>query len=45
MGGGSEAPPTSCLYDADRPRYHIQPVAGWLNDPNGPVFYRGRYHL
>ena len=31
--------------DPDRPRFHLAPAAGWLNDPNGPVFYRGRWHL
>lgn len=24
-------------FDSYRPRYHVQPHAGWLNDPNGPV--------
>ena len=33
--------------DADplRPRYHLMPRRGWMNDPCAPVFYRGRYHL
>ncbi|MFF0742596.1 glycoside hydrolase family 32 protein [Streptomyces sp. NPDC004111] len=39
--------------DADRtlpgreaPRLHVRPAAGqWCNDPNGPVFHNGRYHL
>ena len=21
------------------------PAHNWMNDPNGPIFYRGRYHL
>ena len=29
----------------DRPRFHVAPRDGWLNDPNGLIFYRGRYHL
>ena len=28
-----------------RPRYHLLPPAGWLNDPNGPLFWEGKYHL
>lgn len=28
-----------------RQAYHIQPVVGLLNDPNGFAFYQGEYHL
>lgn len=31
--------------DPEKPRFHVMPAAGWINDPNGPIFYRGRYHL
>ncbi|MFT4215837.1 MAG: sucrose-6-phosphate hydrolase [Micropruina sp.] len=27
------------------PRFHIAPVGGWLNDPNGLCHYNGRYHV
>ena len=27
------------------PRYHVRPPAGYVNDPNGPVFIDGRWHL
>ena len=25
--------------------YHLAPAAGWMNDPNGLVFFRGQYHV
>ncbi len=28
-----------------RPCFHIQPPANWANDPNGPLYWRGRFHL
>lgn len=28
-----------------RPRYHFSPISGWLNDPNGLMFYKGTYFL
>lgn len=28
-----------------RPQYHLTTPAYWINDPNGPVYYRGRYHM
>jgi beta-fructofuranosidase len=31
--------------DSNRPIFHLQPPALWNNDPNGPIFYRGEYHL
>ena len=31
--------------DRHRPRYHFLPPANWLNDPNGPIWFDGRYHL
>jgi beta-fructofuranosidase len=26
------------------PRYHLRPRSGWINDPNGLIHYKGRYH-
>lgn len=31
--------------DPLRPQYHLVPAHNWMNDPNGPIFYRGRYHM
>jgi beta-fructofuranosidase len=31
--------------DPTRPIFHVAAPAQWINDPNGPVYYRGRYHL
>src|SRR5690348_17640827 len=31
--------------DPRRPQFHLLPAANWMNDPNGPIFYRGRYHM
>eukprot|EP00192_Tetraselmis_astigmatica_P024784 CAMPEP_0117660726 /NCGR_PEP_ID=MMETSP0804-20121206/7120_1 /TAXON_ID=1074897 /ORGANISM="Tetraselmis astigmatica, Strain CCMP880" /LENGTH=696 /DNA_ID=CAMNT_0005467471 /DNA_START=398 /DNA_END=2488 /DNA_ORIENTATION=+ len=31
--------------DPHRPAFHVMPRLGWLNDPNGPIYHNGRYHL
>ena len=31
--------------DPLRPQYHLLPAHNWMNDPNGPIYYRGRYHM
>ncbi|SEG44925.1 beta-fructofuranosidase [Bryocella elongata] len=31
--------------DPLRPRYHLMPAHAWMNDPNGPIYWAGKYHL
>lgn len=31
--------------DPQRPQIHLLPAANWMNDPNGPIYWKGRYHL
>jgi beta-fructofuranosidase len=31
--------------DPLRPQFHLLPAANWMNDPNGPVYFNGRYHM
>lgn len=28
-----------------RAQFHFSPLRGWVNDPNGLVYYKGEYHL
>lgn len=28
-----------------QPRYHLRPARNWMNDPNGPIFWKGRYRM
>lgn len=30
---------------SQRPIFHLLPQANWLNDPNGPIYYEGYYHM
>ena len=31
--------------DPLRPQFHLLPAKNWMNDPNGPVYLDGRYHM
>lgn len=33
------------LADSHYPQWHLAPVTGLMNDPNGFIFFAGRYHL
>lgn len=28
-----------------RQHYHFMPQTGWMNDPNGLIFFKGKYHI
>ncbi len=31
--------------DPHFPVVHVRPAFGWVNDPNGPIWHKGRFHL
>lgn len=31
--------------DPLRPIYHLMTAANWINDPNGPIYFNGEYHM
>ena len=39
------APAAQKPADPMRPQYHLQPARGWMNDPCGPIYWGGRYHM
>ena len=28
-----------------RPQFHLLPAKNWMNDPNGPIYFNGKYHM
>ena len=41
----AETPVDDIAHDPNRPSFHLLPPHNWMNDPNGPIFWKGRYHL
>jgi beta-fructofuranosidase len=31
--------------DPLRPQFHLLPAQNWMNDPNGPIYWKGSYHM
>lgn len=45
-GWGQASGATSGLAaDPMRPQFHLLPARNWMNDPNGPVYFKGSYHM
>lgn len=42
---GDPAPRSRLADDPLRPQFHLLPAANWMNDPNGPIYFDGRYHM
>ncbi|XP_015896625.3 acid beta-fructofuranosidase [Ziziphus jujuba] len=40
-----EFPWNNSMLSWQRTAYHFQPENNWMNDPNGPLFYKGWYHF
>ncbi len=41
----AEAAASRAEKDPTRPLYHVLAPANWMNDPNGPIYHQGYYHL
>ncbi|ADV83093.1 glycoside hydrolase family 32 protein [Terriglobus saanensis] len=45
-GAPPEFPTASRLSkDPRRPQFHLLPTHNWMNDPNGPIYFAGKYHI
>jgi beta-fructofuranosidase len=42
---GPTKSPAQLAADPLRPQLHLLPAKNWMNDPNGPIFWNGMYHM
>lgn len=44
-GQDAETRQNSLASDPQRPQFHLLPARNWMNDPNGPIYFNGHYHM
>ncbi len=44
-GLATDAPRLDLAHDPERPEFHFLAPHNWMNDPNGPIWWKGAYHL
>jgi beta-fructofuranosidase len=44
-GERSDVLTTKLAGDPMRPQFHLLPAKNWMNDPNGPIYFNGQYHM
>lgn len=45
IGVNTMAQDNAFYHESYRPQFHFSAPCGWINDPNGMVYYEGEYHL
>ena len=44
-GQAGDALTAKLAADPMRPQFHLLPARNWMNDPNGPIYFGGNYHM
>ena len=42
---GERVPIDQIAADPLRPQFHLMPSRNWMNDPNGPIYWKNNYHM